>query len=61
MLASRLINNRVWYVEYCKGEGGADWGYTHDRKKAQKLGQYWISRFKKDMEYCKNEYLIIGE
>lgn len=39
------------YVEFIKGDGGADWGYTTDSANAINLTPYWQRRFAADCRY----------
>ena len=41
-----------FYVAQIKGDGGADWGYTTDYKKALPLNKHFAKLFKADTEYC---------
>lgn len=42
-------NGGVWYVQNLPGDGGVDWGYTNDYKKALPLNKYWARRFLKNL------------
>lgn len=49
MIASRMyLPNVRFYVAQLPGEGGADWGYTTDARKAIALSRYWARRFASD-------------
>jgi hypothetical protein len=39
----------VFYVRELPGEGGADWGYVDEPKKARPVSTYWARRFIADM------------
>ncbi len=41
--------NMAWYVSELPGQGGVDWGYNKDAKKAIGLSLYWQRRFNADM------------
>lgn len=42
----RADNRATEYVESLPGEGGVDWGYTNDVRKARTLSPYWQKRFR---------------
>jgi len=47
----RLGNdNRIDYVSEVPGDGGVDWGYTWDRKKALPLSMFQLRCFESDMD-----------
>jgi hypothetical protein len=50
-ICSRLWKpGRVFYVREVLGEGGADWGYVDERRKARPISTYWARRFIADMQ-----------
>ena len=42
-------NLPVFYVRELPGEGGVDWGYVEERRKARPVSTYWARRFVADM------------
>lgn len=54
-IAGRVWNkakpHEIYYVQFVPGDGGADWGYTTDRKKALPLNKYFMRRFVADCRY----------
>jgi hypothetical protein len=42
------------YVQQVPGDGGKDWGYTAEAKKAIPISTYWMRRFVADCRYCRS-------
>lgn len=40
------------YVGSVQGDGGKDWGWTHEIAKARPLSKYWQRRFRADRRAC---------
>ena len=49
----------VFYVSERPGEGGVDWGYVEDQKKATPLNTYWQRRFAADCRRVGSEARFI--
>jgi hypothetical protein len=55
MIAYRINKNRPGFPNYVAnlpGDGGKDWGYTGEYRKAIRLSPYWQRRFRSDVAYC---------
>jgi hypothetical protein len=48
--AKSAHDGSIMWVEFLPGDGGKDWGYTRDSKKAVPLSPHWQRRFRKYME-----------
>jgi|GEM_PF-4777177 len=58
-ICSRFLgDNSIHYVSEIPGEGGVDWGYTNDPKKAKRLSHYWMRRFVNDCRRCNSKSFV---